>query len=832
MPLCFGQLLERIGTIGGFSLFRHFPSGVCFHFNGVGFRLNGVFTANFAVEELFDCCFVKRCIGIGSFEIRIDVKGLGLFELDNLGLDFVFNHFHGIKVDRFRFLDFSRCCGEHVINGCSVHWHVATCHDGINIRFACLGVDRSLDCGVRAGFFNGSVENIVAGGHEFVDRVLANAAAFNLWSVEEMSVRAFVGRSRGCIRVHVLDAPDVDHQVDPAFQVSQDLDNLVGALAGQILEGAGHEDFGRLGVDIVTGRIVRAVFAQDPGLFLNLFGCFQNGLGCPLCLRDNRVELVRGIDEAVAVIAFVSLDVGDLGLRPLDCLVHVSDVEANLVKIGHLALPRDYLFESLDRPKNFRRFGSLVAIQKLLQKPTPAVGFHQGLFEGLVLGIADQPRVFLFCFRFHIAANLNLPKDRLLPYDRQLLLQGKAKNVNISLGHSLARIFMTDSPPNISARVAALFACHFFGFGLFLPFFPVVLEFRGLTAEEIGFILGAGTIARIAASPILSNLADRRGNRRLSILVYSLIGAAFIALFAAPGGLFVIGVSVIGYMVIKAPVLPLSDAYALDAARNTGADYARMRLWGSAGFVAATLIGGAVATEQQSWILLVLIALAAVATGGVVMMLPRQQRESKTDTVPEDGSDTPFRALWFWPVLTLLGLFQASHAAFYGFGTLYWQANDVADFTIGVLWAIGVIAEIALFIVAGKLALRFDPPVFLLVAGVAAIVRWSLFPFADSFVSMALLQTLHGLTFGASHLGAVAILAKVVPSRWSGTGQGLLATSIGIQMALGLSVSGTLYAMDPDMPFYLMAAISAVGVVIMIALTPMVRKHMAESQAD
>ena len=147
----------------------------------------------------------------------------------------------------------------------------------------------------------------------------------------------------------------------------------------------------------------------------------------------------------------------------------------------------------------------------------------------------------------------------------------------------------------LSARVSGLFAVHFFGFGLFLPFFPVVLGFRGLSAAEIGLILGAGTIARLAASPALSNLSDRTGQRRLSILIYSLISAAFLVLFFAPGGLVVLGLAVIGFMVMNSPITPLSDAYALDVQRNTGADYARMRLWGSAGFVLATLAGGALA---------------------------------------------------------------------------------------------------------------------------------------------------------------------------------------------------------------------------------------------
>ncbi|MHA7777664.1 MFS transporter [Roseibium sp. M-1] len=392
---------------------------------------------------------------------------------------------------------------------------------------------------------------------------------------------------------------------------------------------------------------------------------------------------------------------------------------------------------------------------------------------------------------------------------------------------------MSSSPSPLSVRVSGLFASHFFGVGLFLPFFPVVLGFRGLSAAEIGFVLGIGTIARIAASPLLSNLSDRTGQRRLSILIYSLAAAVFIALYFLPFGLVFLAVMVVGYMVMNAPVVPLSDAYALDVQRNTGADYARMRLWGSAGFVAASVVGGALASEGTSWLLVVAVGLASLATGAVAMSLPRQKRGAKpsgddlaagTDT--EADGNTPFRSLWFWPLLVVLGLYQASHSAFYGFGTLYWQAMKVPDFAIGLLWATGVSAEIALFTIAGKLAQRFDPPLFLLVAGAAATVRWLLFPFADSIPAMAALQTLHGLSFGAAHLGAVAILARIVPSRWAGTGQGLLATSVGIQMAIGLSLSGALYEINPDWPFYVMAVVAAIGTLLTLAMTPMLRRRM------
>jgi len=379
---------------------------------------------------------------------------------------------------------------------------------------------------------------------------------------------------------------------------------------------------------------------------------------------------------------------------------------------------------------------------------------------------------------------------------------------------------------SISARVSGLFASHFFGVGLFLPFFPVVLGFRGLDAAEIGLVLGIGTIARIGASPVLSNLSDRTGQRRLSILIYALAAAALLLLYLLPLGLWFVSVAVVGFMVMNAPIVPLSDAYALDVQRNTGADYARMRLWGSAGFVVASVVGGMLASEGTSWLLVLVIVASSLATGAVAMSLPRQKRAKTPEERDAADEATPFRSVWFWPLLAVLGLYQASHSAFYGFGTIYWQAMSVPDFAIGLLWATGVVAEIGLFTVAGKLSQRFDPAIFLLAAGVAATVRWLLFPFAETLPAMAALQTLHGLSFGAAHLGAVAILARIVPSQWAGTGQGLLATSVGIQMAIGLSVSGALYEIDPDWPFYLMSAVAAAGTLLTLAMTPMLRRKM------
>ncbi|MEP4033963.1 MFS transporter [Roseibium polysiphoniae] len=380
---------------------------------------------------------------------------------------------------------------------------------------------------------------------------------------------------------------------------------------------------------------------------------------------------------------------------------------------------------------------------------------------------------------------------------------------------------------SLSARVGGLFASHFLGFGLFLPFFPLVLEDRGLTVAEIGYILSAGTIVRIAANPVMTGLSDHSGRRRLSIFAYSMAGAAFLGFFIASSGMVTALIAVMGLMIFWSPIVPLSDAYALDVVRNHGADYGRMRLWGSVGFVVANVFGGWLAGMGNSQLIVMGTVLGVISTGFVAISLPRQGRDEETGEPQQNQRPKLFWSPWFLGILGVIGLLQGSHAAFYGFGTLFWLQAGISEFAIGLLWSIGVLAEIALFFVAGRLGLSFGPLTFLLVGAAGGILRWLLFPLADSFVTMAALQLMHGLSFGAAHLGSVAFLSRLVPPKWGATGQGFLAASNGILTALGLAICGPLFELDPAYPFWAMAAVSIVATLGLALLHPFMAKKLA-----
>lgn len=436
----------------------------------------------------------------------------------------------------------------------------------------------------------------------------------------------------------------------------------------------------------------------------------------------------------------------------------------------------------------------------------------------------------------------------------------------------------SSSSSGLGIRISGLYASHFIGFGFFLPFFPLVLQARDFDPAHIGYVLGGATFLRILASPSLSALSDRSGRRRRSIFLYSVFSAIALTLFILSDSKAMMICAVAVMTIFQAPIVPLSDAYAMSAVRQQGLDYGRMRLWGSVAFVVANLLGGWLAQFAQGLFILLGMMAGKVATGLMAIALPQSgggqsrgkdkagpanaeasasrdaplsavdltqgealvegaevsglrnqpERPVQSSRVEEsedehgDGRPKIFTSPLFLGALMCLGLIEGSHAAYYGYSSLLFGRIGIADQLIGVLWAVGVIAEIGIFFVIGRVSGKIPALLMVQIGAVAAVVRWILFPLVDSLPLLILLQTLHGLTFAVAHVGAVRFVSGLVSERWSATGQGLLASASGILMSLGMAASGPLFNLDIAYPFWLMAGCSAIGglgvVVVRVAL--------------
>lgn len=370
-------------------------------------------------------------------------------------------------------------------------------------------------------------------------------------------------------------------------------------------------------------------------------------------------------------------------------------------------------------------------------------------------------------------------------------------------------------------RLAFFYAAIFALGGVQLPFWPAWLAGRGLSAGEIGTLLALGQWIRLAGNPLAGIAVDRSAAPNRVMLALGLGAVAGFALLLPARGfaaLLLAGTLTAGCI---SALLPLGDHVALAAAYAGAVDYGRVRLWGSLGFIATTILAGklieARGAEVVAPLLIGVSALVALACAG----LP----------VAGAAAASPRRPAWrimaqpsFLAFLAASAMVQGSHAVYYGFGTLHWQRLGIDDGTIALLWSEGVVAEILLFYWGAPLLRRVGPRGLLALGGAAGAVRWTLTAFATGVPALAVLQLLHGLTFGAAHLGAMHHLARSRPAGQAATAQALYATVVnGIGQGILMLLAGILYGALGARALLAMGAVAAGGA--LLSLSAMTTKY-------
>lgn len=368
------------------------------------------------------------------------------------------------------------------------------------------------------------------------------------------------------------------------------------------------------------------------------------------------------------------------------------------------------------------------------------------------------------------------------------------------------------------SRLILFYAAIFSFIGVHLPFWPVWLKAQGLSAEELGLVIAAGTWVRIAANPLVGHFADARAERRMPILVLSVASALVFLAFAVVQGFWPLLLVAALFGLVWTPVMSLQESLTLLTAHEKKFDYGRIRLWGSLAFMVVSIGAGWALQDRPATVIFVMLAVALCLQCAAAYLLPdaRPQRLAALERWPIGRL---VRNKLFLLFLLSVGLIQASHGMVYAFGTLHWRAVGLGDNLIGLLWAQGVVAEIILFTFGQALFRRVGAANLMILGAAAGALRWLLTAFVEDFWWLLMVQLLHAFTFGASHLGAVHFLLRAIRPQDSASAQSLLAASTGgIGLGFGIALSGVLYASLQGQAFLVMAALSFAGVACAIRL--------------
>jgi MFS transporter, PPP family, 3-phenylpropionic acid transporter len=384
------------------------------------------------------------------------------------------------------------------------------------------------------------------------------------------------------------------------------------------------------------------------------------------------------------------------------------------------------------------------------------------------------------------------------------------------------------APPErraIAVRVSLVFAAIFFVTGNVVPYLPVWLAWRELTAREIAIVSACPLFVRVLVTPAIAFAADRRGDHRRFLILLAWAAVASQLLLAQMHGFYAILLAYLLAALASTSIMPLAETIAVKGMHAVRLDYGRMRLWGSISFSAAALAGGWLIEHTNPQALFWLLLVGSLLLAGAAHQLTEPAPAIRPRPTGEETRLRP-RAVaallgsrQFLLFLLAAGAIQAAHAAFYTFGTLHWNTLGISTLVAGQLWTVGIAAEIVVFAYSAALIRRVAPAALLLIAAAGAVTRWTAMAFDPPVWLLFALQALHGLTFAATHVGAIHFLARLAPATQGGTAQALYAAATsGILLGGATLLVGPLYAEYGGGTYLAMAGLAAIGLLAALGL--------------
>ena len=356
-------------------------------------------------------------------------------------------------------------------------------------------------------------------------------------------------------------------------------------------------------------------------------------------------------------------------------------------------------------------------------------------------------------------------------------------------------------------RLSGFYLFYFASLGALLPYWGLYLKSLGYDITAIGTLMAIIMATKIISPNIWGWIADHTGRRMAIVRIGSLCAAlAFAGVFFQDGFIW-LAIIMMLFSFFWNAALPQFEATTFYHLGEQIHRYSSVRLWGSIGFIAAVWGLGSLMQGQGiqllPWILLGLFTAIWINS----LLVP----EEAAGHLPLDHS--PLRKILYQPhvvgLLLVCFLLQAGHGPYYTFYSIHMEAHGYSLSLIGGLWALGVIAEVVVFLLMHRLVPKFGLRNLLLASLLLAVVRWLLIGLFPEHLSVMLFaQILHAATFGIYHAAAIQLIHTYFKGRHQGKGQALYSSlSFGAGGALGSFYSGYVYDYFGALLMFVIAAV-------------------------
>lgn len=344
-------------------------------------------------------------------------------------------------------------------------------------------------------------------------------------------------------------------------------------------------------------------------------------------------------------------------------------------------------------------------------------------------------------------------------------------------------------------------------------FVPVYFEDIGFTHTQIGLLLSIGPLIAILAQPLWGTVTDRARTKN-SVLLVLLAGSALCMLAFPLSASFIFVLALIClFMFFQTPVYAVGDAMTLELLDRRGkGSFSHIRLAGTFGFAAMSVVFGWIAREHIDWLFPVNFAVFA-ACMLLVLRFPRVEGHQTHGHKMHMGMLFRNRKLMLY--LSMCFILHMTLGYYYAFFPLYFQELGADSAWVGWSMVISSVSEIPFLLLSVYIFKKIPIPFILLGAGVMSALRWFLFSVAEHPMWVFPAQLLHGLIFIVMTVTMAIFINREVPAELKASGQSLHALlCLGVARMIGSffgGIAGDAYGLKNV--FFYCAVVAAVCVV-------------------
>ena len=343
-------------------------------------------------------------------------------------------------------------------------------------------------------------------------------------------------------------------------------------------------------------------------------------------------------------------------------------------------------------------------------------------------------------------------------------------------------------------RLSTFYLFYFALLGSTAPFLALYFHHLGFDSARIGELVAIPMLMRCVAPNLWGWLGDHTGRRLAIVRIGAVCTLGSFALILLDKSYAWLALVMALHAFFWHAVLPQFETLTLAHLQGQAARYSQIRLWGSIGFILSVVGLGRVfesfSLDAYPYTLLAIMAGIVVASAWV----PDARAVEAAPRTPGEGFVKQLVRPGVLAFYLCVGLMQLSHGPYYTFLTLHLEQLGYSRAVIGLLWAVGVVAEVLMFMAMSRILARFSLRQVLVTSFMLAALRWLLLgSFAEHLWVLVLAQVMHAATFGSFHAAAIHFVQRSFGSRQQGQGQALYAALSGVGGAMGALYSGYLW---------------------------------------